>query len=138
MNIENIIDVFREITDRDILHDSIAEDIEDAQLNKNNTPRARDMPGMGFHYVLDTKHYTLPELAHIAATYRRQLDNLNTIMENNPEAEWRTWDILEYITGSDNLVAPPGVAVVTHDTIDSYAYPTISEYAQDNPVHTIA
>lgn len=139
MTIEQITGVFWDMLNYDTLHDSIAEDIDDTRLDKGDGPSVGDMPGMGFHYVLDTNHYTMPELAHLAAHYRQKIDTLNALMENVPEvtAEWRTWDILEYITGSDNLVAPPGVTVVTHDTINSYAYPTISEYAQNNPVHTI-
>lgn len=137
MTLEQIVYTFQAVTDYDTLHDSIVEDIEDTRLNKEYGDRACDMPGMGYHYVLDTKHYTLLELADLAAHYRQKLDAL---MAEDPEVSsgWRTWDILEYITGSDSLVAPPGVAVVTNDTIDSYAYPTISEYAQNNPVITIA
>lgn len=137
MTLKQIIRVFQELTDYDTLHDSIVEDIEDTRLDKVSNDRVCDMPGMGYHYVLDTEHYTLLELAEVAAHFRERIDTLNALMENDP-GEWRTWDILEYVTGSDSLVAPPGVAVVTNDTINSYAYPTISEYAQNNPVITIA
>lgn len=137
MTLEQIVFVFQELIDYDTLHDSIAEDIQDTRLDKPSDDRVCDMPGMGYHYVLDTERYTRLELAEVAARFRERLDTLNALMEDDPDG-WRTWDILEYVTGSDSLDAPPGVAVVTNDTINSYAYPTISEYAQNNPVITIA
>lgn len=108
------------LTDSDVLHESMAEDID--QTLTDDSREVEDFT-KDFFYVLDLR-YPTTQLREIVSGYATKISDQH---DEDALDELSTADYIEFITGCTFPVIP-GVTIVVANDIFSSDYPTIDAY----------